>query len=62
MSPFQENLCLVYQCIAGKMRIMEMTLKCSTCPLTPACLKSGRFTPPEVNVYYKLSLMLESWR
>ncbi|MBO3841638.1 MAG: hypothetical protein FGF48_04400 [Candidatus Brockarchaeota archaeon] len=31
-------------------------------PTHPACLKSGRFTPPEVNVYYKLSLMLESWR
>ncbi|MEM4229390.1 MAG: metallophosphoesterase family protein [Thermoproteota archaeon] len=40
---------------------MGITLKCSTCPLAPACVKSGRFTPPEIDAYYKLSLMLESW-
>ncbi len=58
----KRKMCLVYQCIAGKMRIMGITLKCSTCPLAPACVKSGRFTPPEADVYYKLSLMLESLR
>ncbi|MBO3833137.1 MAG: hypothetical protein FGF51_07140, partial [Candidatus Brockarchaeota archaeon] len=41
---------------------MGITLGCRTCPLAPACLKSGRFTPPEAGAYYKLSLMLESWR
>ncbi|MBO3842123.1 MAG: hypothetical protein FGF48_06880 [Candidatus Brockarchaeota archaeon] len=52
---------MAYQCIAGKVRIMGITLGCRTCPLAPACLKSGRFTPPEAGAYYKLSLMLESW-
>lgn len=40
---------------------MGITLKCSACPLAPACVKSGRFVPPEIDAYFKLSLMLESW-
>lgn len=40
---------------------MGITLKCSTCPLASACIKSSRFAPPKVDVYYKLSMMLESW-
>ncbi|MEM3389366.1 MAG: hypothetical protein QW491_08135 [Thermoproteota archaeon] len=60
-SPSRRNLCLVYQCIVGRVRIMGITLRCSTCPLAPACVKSGRFTPPEVGAYCKLSLTLDSW-
>ncbi|MEM3390380.1 MAG: hypothetical protein QW491_13380 [Thermoproteota archaeon] len=61
-SPPRRNLCLVYQCIVGRARIVGITLRCSTCLLAPACVKSGRFVPPEIGAYYKLSLMLESWR
>ncbi|MEM2051014.1 MAG: hypothetical protein QXZ66_01950 [Thermoproteota archaeon] len=60
-NPSRRNLCLVYQCVVGKARIMGITLRCSTCLLTTACVKSGRFSPPEIDAYYRLSLMLESW-
>ncbi|MBO3799125.1 MAG: metallophosphoesterase family protein [Thermoproteota archaeon] len=41
---------------------MGITLKCRTCPLASACVKSGGFTPPKVDAYLKLNLTLESWR
>ncbi len=41
----RRNLCLVYKCVVERIRIMGVTLRCRTCPLAPACVKSGRFTP-----------------
>ncbi|MBO3800665.1 MAG: hypothetical protein FGF52_06425 [Candidatus Brockarchaeota archaeon] len=57
----RRNLCLVYQCIIGKTRIMGITLRCNTCPLASACVKSSRFTPPDVGAYFKLDLTIRSW-
>lgn len=57
----KRNLCLVYQCVIERVRVMGITIKCGTCLLAPACVKSSRFSPPKVDMYYKLNLMLESW-
>ncbi|MBO3832181.1 MAG: hypothetical protein FGF51_02175 [Candidatus Brockarchaeota archaeon] len=58
-SSLKRALCLVYECIVEKVKIIGITLKCSTCLLASACVKSGRFSPPEVDMYCKL-IMLES--
>ncbi|MBO3809245.1 MAG: hypothetical protein FGF50_06585 [Candidatus Brockarchaeota archaeon] len=43
------------------MKIVGLTLRCRACQLASACVKSGRFVPPRMDAYLKLSLMLESW-
>ncbi len=43
----RRNLCLVYQCIVGKVKIVGLTLRCRACQLASACVKSGRFVPPK---------------
>ncbi|MEM2940160.1 MAG: hypothetical protein QW304_01195 [Thermoproteota archaeon] len=57
----RRNLCLVYQCVTGGVRIAEITLRCETCLLATACIRSGRFFPPKIDAYYELNSILESW-
>jgi len=57
----KRNLCLVYQCVARGMRITGLTLRCETCPLNTACIKSGRFSPPNADKYRELDSKLKSW-
>lgn len=40
---------------------MGLTLRCETCPLAPACIKSGRFSPPKPDMYRELDSKLKSW-
>ena len=43
------------------MRIMGLTLRCETCPLNTACIRSGRFSPPKSDTYRELDSKLKSW-